>query len=240
MRDYDIWTYNSGLIFTFLQNYSIYANIGTGFQLPKNEGKYAATAPDESEFTQWEIGFKASPIEQIILRYAYFQSKNTDEITGSLSGSTWSYSHQGESRRNGHEIEVNLIPYEGLQLFGAYTYQEATYEEGTNADKWVPAVPENILKLGAEYVFPFGTAVRCWYNNVGRWYTNSSNTASYGGYEGVDLKLSHCFAEKWTAAFDVKNLLDESYSEYVTSSSGNNIYSGSNGRYFQLTLKYVF
>lgn len=240
MRDYDIWTYNSGLIFTFLQDYSIYANIGTGFQLPQNEAKYAATAPDESEFTQWEVGLKASPVKQIMLRYAYFQSKNTDEITGSLSGSTWTYNHEGESHRHGHEIEVNLMPFESLQFFGAYTNQEATYEEGAKSGKWVPAVPESILKLGAEYVFPFGTAVRCWYNNVGKWYTNSTNTASYGGYEVVDLKISHCFAEKWTAAFDVKNLLDESYSEYVTSSSGNNIYAGSNGRYFQVTLKYTF
>ena len=242
MRDYDIWTYTTGAIFTFLPNYSIYGNVGTGFQLPQNDAKYPADAPDESSFTQYEVGVKANPVKQIMLRYAYFQSKNDDEITGSYNSTTneWVYTHEGESSRYGHEVEINFMPVENLQFFGAYTRQEATFEEGTKDGDWVPAVPEYILKLGFEYAFPFGTALRCWYNDVGKWYTRSDNTAEYDGYQVFDFKVSHQFSDGWAVAFDVKNLFDESYSEYVSNWSGSNQYAGSDGRYLQATLKYTF
>ena len=240
LRDYDIWTYTGGVIFTFLQNYSIYGNVGTGFQLPQNDAKFPEDAPDESEFCQYEIGLKATPVEQVMVRYAYFQSTNDDEITGSYNATTneWVYSHEGKTLRCGHEIELNLMPLENLQFFGAYTVQEATYEEGALDGNWVPAVPEYILKVGAEYIFPFGTALRCWYNDVGKWYTRSDNTTDYDGYQVFDLKVSHPIADSWTVSFDAKNLFDEDYSEYVSNWSGSNQYAGSPGRYFQITLRY--
>ena len=242
LNDYDIWTYTAGMIFTFLPNYSVYANVGTGFQLPQNEAKYGADAPDESNFVQYEGGIKLNPIEQLMVRCAYFYSINDDEITGSYNSGTneWTYSGEGESLRKGFEIEVNIMPLENLQFFGAFTSQKATYEEDTYEGNWVPAVPESILKLGVEYIFPWKTSLRLWYNDVGKWYTRKDNTASYGGYEVVDLKISHMFSDKWTASFDIKNLFDESYSEYVSNWSGSNQYAGSDGRYFQLTLKYAF
>ena len=133
MRDYDIWTYTGGAVFTLLQNYSFYSNVGTGFQLPQNEAKFPKDAPDENEFFQGEVGLKASPVEQILFRYAYFQSTNDDEITGSFDSraNEWVYSHEGESHRRGHELELNVMPVENFQLFGAFTYQKATYEEGS-------------------------------------------------------------------------------------------------------------
>ncbi len=244
LSDYNIWTYSAGVIYTFLPNYSIYANVGTGFQLPKNEAKYASDAPDESNFIQYEGGIKASPIEQIMIRYAYFYSVNDDEITGTYDSiaNEWGYSYQGETVRKGHEIEINLMPLENLQFFGAYTYQEATYEDDSKSyyGNHVSAIPESILKLGVEYIFPTNTSLRVWYNKVGKWYTRSDNTDSYGGYDVVDLKIAHTFSDQWTISFDVKNLFDETYSEYVSNWSGYNQYSGSDGRYLQLTVKYTF
>jgi outer membrane receptor protein involved in Fe transport len=85
---------------------------------------------------------------------------------------------------------------------------------------------------------PFGTALRCWYNDVGKWYTRSDNTTEYDGYQVFDFKISHPIKEHWTVSLDVKNLFDEDYSEYVSNWSGSNQYAGSPGRYFQITLKY--
>jgi outer membrane receptor protein involved in Fe transport len=41
-----------------------------------------------------------------------------------------------------------------------------------------------------------------------------------------------------TLALDVKNLTDETYSEFISFRSGKNQYAGSNPRAFYLTLKY--
>ncbi len=240
VQNYDIWTYSGGLILTFLQGYSFYANAGTGFQLPQNDAKFGEDAPDASEFYQYEVGFKASPVEQVMVRYAYFDSTNEDEITGSYNAANneWTYSLEGGTHRTGHEIELNLMPLKNLQFFGAYTLQEAKYEEGAKSGNWLAAVPEYILKVGAEYILPFGTALRCWYNDVGKWYTRSDNTTDYDGYQVFDFKISHPIADQWTVSFDAKNLFDEDYSEYVSNWSGSNQYAGSNGQYFQVTLKY--
>jgi outer membrane receptor protein involved in Fe transport len=241
MRSYDIWTYSGGAIFTFLDDYSIYGNVGTGFTLPVKGAKYEANAPDEADLLHWELGFKAQPVDWLLFRYAYFQSTNDDEITWRAG----SYVHEGETFRRGHEVELSVMPVESLEFFAAYTNEKATYEEGAIEGNWVSSIPEYILKLGAEYRTPFGTAFRAWYRDVGKWYTTADNLNSYEGFEVVDLKISHPILSHWNLALDIKNLFDEDYSEYVgywTDPFGvpDNQYAGSDGRYFQLTLKYDF
>lgn len=241
MEEYDVWTYSGGAILTFLDDYSIYGNMGTGFTLPRGSAKYHPNGPDEADLFHWEFGFKARPIEWMLLRYAYFQSKNDDEIRWSAG----EYRYEGETLRRGHEVELSLMPIEGLEVFGAFTYEEATYEEGVNDGNWVPGVPKHILKIGAEYTTLFGTAFRIWYRDAGKWYTTSDNQHSYEGYEVVDLKISHSIFSHWNLALDVKNLFDEDYSEYVgywTDPFGvaDNQYAGSDGVYCQVTLKYDF
>ncbi|MDY6971362.1 MAG: TonB-dependent receptor, partial [Thermodesulfobacteriota bacterium] len=241
MEEYDVWTYSGGAVLTFLDDYSIYGNVGTGFTLPIGGAKYQDNAPDEADLFHWEVGFTASPIEWMLVRYAYFQSKNDDEIRWSAG----EYNYEGETLRRGHEVELSLIPVESLEFFFAYTYEKATYEENTNDGNRVPSIPKYILKLGAEYRAPFGTAFRVWYRDTGKWYTTADNEHSYEGYEVVDLKISHTIFSQWDLALDVKNLFDEDYSEYVgywTDPFGmpDNQYAGSNGIYFQVTMKYDF
>ena len=130
------------------------------------------------------------------------------------------------------------MPVENLQLFGAVTYQKATYEEGSYDGNWIPAIPKYILKAGAEYAFPFGTVLRCQYNDVGKWYTSKSNSSDYGGYQVLDLRISQRIADNWTVSFDAKNLFDETYSEYVSNWSGTNQYAGSDGSCFLLSVRY--
>ena len=73
MRDYDIWRASGGVIYSFQEHYSLYANTGTGFQLPQGSDKYQVNAPSESDLLHWEIGTKAE-WEHVLLRYAYFHS----------------------------------------------------------------------------------------------------------------------------------------------------------------------
>jgi outer membrane receptor protein involved in Fe transport len=54
------------------------------------------------------------------------------------------------------------------------------------------------------------------YNDVGKWDTNSENTASYGGYRVIDVNAYQVLARNWSVALDVKNLLDSKYSEFVS------------------------
>ncbi|MCI5210109.1 MAG: TonB-dependent receptor, partial [Candidatus Electrothrix sp. ATG2] len=73
--------------------------------------------------------------------------------------------------------------------------------------------------------------------------TTADNLHSYPGYEVVDVQAAQEIGDSWKLALDIKNLLNEEYSEYVGYWSDpygvpDNQYAGSDGRYIGLTLSY--
>lgn len=236
MKDYDVTTYKGGLIVTPIENYSIYGNIGTTFALPNKIDKYDEDSHDERDFFFWEAGFKAQPWQGLLFRYAYFDYK---EDGMAFEGGEWI--SQGDAQRKGHELELNAMPWDSLEFFISYTYHDAQYENGPNAGNELTNVPEYIWKVGAQYTLPrTDTQVRIWYTDVGKWYTNATNENFYEGYQIVDLKLIQPLGKLWTISFDVNNLTDETYSEFVGYWSGENQYAGSNARSYYLSLAYEF
>jgi iron complex outermembrane recepter protein len=236
MKDYDVTTYKGGLIVTPVEKYSFYANAATTFALPSGTAKYAENAPDERDYFFWEIGLKGEPWDWLLFRYAYF-----DQEEDGLALVNGEWVSQGDARRKGHEFEVNAIPWHSLELFTSYTIYDAEYETGPNEGKELAHIPEYIWKLGAQYTLPWeSTQIRAWYNDVGEWYTNATNDNSYEGYETLDVKVIQSLGKKWTVSFDVKNLTDETYSEFVSYWSGENQYAGSNARSYYVTVMYDF
>ena len=235
MKDYDVVTYKGGIIGNITDRYSLYANVGTTYQLPYKTDKYKADAPDEKDLWYWEVGIRANPVDWAFVRYAYF--RNSEDLTRWIEGV---YVNEGDTIRRGHELEVNITPFAGLEVFTALTLQEAEYDGGENDGNELPHIPDYIWKLGLQYELSQGSGVRIWYNDVGKWYTDSANDHDYEGYSVVDLKIYHRLAEKWMLSLDIKNLFDETYSEFVSHWSGTNQYAGSNAQAFYVTLKYDF
>ncbi|MBI9087935.1 MAG: TonB-dependent receptor [Desulfobacterium sp.] len=234
MKDYDVTTYKGGITITPLERYSFYANAATTFQLPNGTAKYVENAGNERDFFYWELGFKADPVDWISFRYAY--SEQEEEIFREIQG-VWV--DEGDGIRKIHEVELNLFPLEHLELFTSYTYHDTEYTKGPNAGNELRCIPGYIWKLGMEYTLPWKTTeLRIWYTDADAWYTDGSNQHAYEGYRTVDFKVIQHISDKWTLALDVKNLTDETYSEYVSFWSGENQYAGSNPRAFYLTLKY--
>ena len=236
MKDYSVTTYKGGLIVTPIEKISFYANAATTFALPTTTNKYVANAPDERDFLFWEMGVKTQPWDWLLLRYAYF-----DQEEDGLAFVNGEWVSQGDAERKGHELEINLMPMEGLELFSSYTYHNAEYTTGPNAGKKLTCVPDYIWKIGAQYALPWkSTQIRAWYNDVGEWKTDATNLHDYEGYHTVDLKVIQTLAQSWTLTLDIKNLTDETYSEFVSYWSGENQYAGSNERAYYLSVMYEF
>jgi iron complex outermembrane receptor protein len=233
MDDYNVTTYKTGIIGNITDRYSIYANIGSTFTLPKKELKYAKEHPDETDLLFREIGLKANPFDWLFLRYAYYYSD--DDIVAFVAGD---YVDQGQAIRQGHEIEVNIFPFRGLTLFTSLTLDDSKFDGGPYDGNLVTTVPKHIWNVGIQYDSPFGAGGRFWYRDVGKWYTDQSNKHSYGGYETADLTLYYTFARKWMVAFDLKNLFDEEYAEFVGYWSGTKQYMSSNPRAYYVSLRY--
>ena len=236
MKDYSVSTYKGGLIVTPIEKFSFYANAATTFALPTTTNKYVENAADERDFLFWEVGFKAQPWNWLLFRYAYF-----DQEEDGLALVDGEWVSQGDAERKGHELEINLMPLPFLEFFSSFTIHDAQYTNGDNAGNDLAHVPDTIWKIGAQYTFPWETTqIRAWYNDVGEWNTDASNEHSYEGYETIDVKLMQTLAKSWTVTLDIKNLTDETYSEFVSYWSGENQYAGSNGRAYYLTVMYEF
>jgi iron complex outermembrane recepter protein len=233
MDDYDITTYKGGIIGNITERYSLYANIGTAFTLPKKGAKYDESHADVQDLLFTEVGLKASPFDWLMIRYAYFYSE--EDVQSFIAGE---YISEGDAIRKGHEVEANVWLNEGLEVFSSLTLDNSKFDGGENDGNWVTTVPQYIWKVGIQYDAPFKTKFRIWYTDVGKWYTDASNEHSYDGFQTTDLTISHLLADKWTIALDVKNILDEEYAEFVSYWSGENQYMPSNPRTFFLTLRY--
>jgi iron complex outermembrane receptor protein len=236
MKDYDVTTYKGGIIVTPVEKYSFYANAATTFALPKGTDKYSVNAPNERDYFFWEVGFKAQPWNWCLFRYAYF-----DQEEDGLELVDGEWISQGDAQRKGHELELNLMPVDCLEFFSSFTAHDAEFTTGPNTGNNVSNVPETIWKLGVQYTMPWETTqIRAWYNDVGQWNTDSTALHAYKGYETIDLKVMQNLAQSWTLTLDIKNLTDETYSEFVSYWSGENQYAGSNARSYYLSVMYAF
>jgi len=233
MDDYDLTTYKAGVIGNISPKYTLYANLGTAYTLPKKDAKYLEHYEDVQDLFFWEIGFKANPVDWLLLRYAFYNSE--EDVYREVMGE---YVNEGDAVRMGHEVELSLLPADGLEIFSCLTMDHSTYDGGENDGNWITAVPEYIWKVGLQYDATFGTGARIWYTNLGRWYTDTANDHSYGGYQTTDLTVYHNFVRKWTISLDIKNLFDEKYAEFVGYWSDSNQYMSSNPRAFYLSLRY--
>jgi iron complex outermembrane receptor protein len=233
MKTYSVPTYKGGIVGSVLKDYSLYGNIGTTFRLPNKDTKYLQEPPPVAALLFWEMGLKARPLDSLMLRYAYFQS--TERATLFVQGQ---YVDDGKARRAGHEVELSAGPWHGAELFTAVTVHDARYLGGANDGKWVPTVPRFIWKVGVQAETPWGTGGRVNLSDVGMWNTDSANEHSYVGYRFVDLTVSQVLMKGWSAALDVKNLLNAKYAEFVGFWSGSNQYMPSNPRTVFLSLRY--
>ncbi|MBU1172442.1 MAG: TonB-dependent receptor [Proteobacteria bacterium] len=233
MDEYNVTTYKGGIIGNITDWFSVYANVGTTFTLPKKDEKYAENHREVNDLLFTEMGLKANPYEWLLLRYAYFHSK--EDVVTEIAGE---YVSQGDAVRKGHEVEIDVMPLNGLQIFTSLTLDDSTFDGGSNDGNWVTSVPEYIWNMGIQYDSSFGTGARLWYRNVGKWYTDETNEHSYDGYETTDLTVYQSIAKKWILSLDVKNLFDQTYAEFVGYWSGANQYMSSNPRAFYLSMRY--
>ena len=233
MKTYSVPTYKGGIVGNIIENVSVYGNAGTTYRLPDGADKYLHPNPSVAMLFFWEAGLKATLFELLTLRGAYFQS--TEKLTRLDAGQ---YVDDGKARRSGGEGEVSFGPWKHVELFTALTVHDAHYVGGQNAGNLVASIPKYIFKFGVQAETPWGTGGRVQYNDVGKWDTDPANTHSYGGYRVLDLNAYQVLARNWSIALDVKNVLDEKYSEFVGYWNNSNQYMPSLPRTVYASLRY--
>jgi iron complex outermembrane receptor protein len=227
-QDDSALTGRAGLVYLFDGVIAPYASYSTSFE--PLAGVAASGEPFKpTKAEQYEIGIKYEPKDWPGLVTLGAFDITQRNLRTAVTDQPGKYDQLGEVRTRGVELEVRLSPLPGLNLIGAYTYQDAEIAKdkpastgGASAEGKTPyMVPTHLASLWGDYRIQdgalaglgFGAGVRY----VGATWADTQNTVKVPDYVLVDAALSYDLGrlaprlEGVDATFNVKNLFDEKY-----------------------------
>ncbi|WP_255176148.1 TonB-dependent receptor [Bordetella genomosp. 5] len=155
-----------GVVWSALPTLDLYANVAEGFRSPAAQqispsgtlgplgarGGAANTSIAPSKVRSYDLGFTASPSENLAVAGAVYYTENEDEIVLTAPDT---YSSVGETTRKGFELEARWRATRGFSVYASYgRILEAEIKNplpGTGARL---SVPKDIIKAGVEYGMP--------------------------------------------------------------------------------------
>jgi iron complex outermembrane receptor protein len=159
------------LAYAFNPEFLVYTSYSQGFQSGGFDGRAASLADtrelDNQEVTNYEFGLKSTWFDdRVVLNASYFYNlleKGTRIPVPTLTASGQLAQSQGlgaEALVRGGELEVSLLPLEGLQLTGSLGVQRSkiTKVDGNRTldTKRLPIVPNYTMNFGLDYERPIG------------------------------------------------------------------------------------
>lgn len=225
--------------------YSLYGNWGRTFQAGTGAGAYkipprtADLSPSLND--GWEAGVKFRPAAWLEGRVAYWEQLASNEVKRKLNDPSGDYDNLGKTRRRGVDLQANLRPMAGLNLWFAYAFQMARIVDpgpgdGATAGKQIDHVPDRMVSAGLDYQATPALRLSLWGSAQSSYYLEKTNsTGRYGAYALLNAGLGYRLAKSVMLDLQVKNLADRYY-EYVWNDGTQNLHSPAPGRSFQATL----
>ncbi|MEQ8823317.1 MAG: TonB-dependent receptor [Filomicrobium sp.] len=232
----DALTWSTSASYRFAAtNTRVHASVGRGIVNPSFFEQFGTIfsqflanpnlTPEES--LGWDVGVEQKLFGgKMIVDVTYFNATLTDEITtvgvfDPLSNSfvTTPINLDGESDRQGIEVQATVMPLPGLLIGASYTYLDATEPDGT------PEVrrPENAFGLNVAYTFlddraTIGADVTYNGGDTQRDFSDasfSSPKVSVEEYFVVDLNASYKVSDEVKVYGVLNNAFDEDYEEVL-------------------------
>lgn len=183
---------------------------GTGFlsNLEKEKGR------------SWEVGMELYPLSNLKWGVTAYRIDMSDEITYVGTFPTGYNQNIGHSRHEGVEINISWLPVKMLRLYGNFTYQKASFEDGEYNKRELPLVPNRMANLGMEIALPYEVTVRPELRYVGDAFLSGdyANTGEkLGSYTLLNLYLQYRPRIKnfpLTAFLGIENIMGVEYSSY--------------------------
>ncbi len=221
-----------GLRSTVYEGLDLRASASNGFSLPNSADKYDQELDLEPvQLWQYELGASYTGVRWLELDAVGFVLNTSNEIFESPPGSG-DLVNVGRTMRSGIETEAVVKPLPGLRIRGTFSYITTSVEENPEllfVGKSLVNIPQTIGMFDVSYALPSGLGARYMIRDVGSYFTNSDNTASYDGYTVSNLFLFYNFdqtsARSGRAFVEVRNLFDAEYSETVFGDVGSQIFT---------------
>jgi iron complex outermembrane recepter protein len=250
MNDYGtIWQPKFSAVVTPIEGYNLYGNWGRTFQIGLAAGAYKipprTTDLSPSINDGWEVGLKFKPVDWFDGRIAYWEQLASDEVRRKLNDPTGDSENLGETKRRGLDFQFNVIPLDQVNLWFAYSLQEAEVitpgaTEPTQLGKEIDHTPDFILSGGIDYRPIEKLRTSLWAYAQGDYYPERTNaTAQFGDYFLINATIAYQLTKAVGLEFQARNLTDEYY-EYVWHDGTQTLHSPGDERAFYGTINVQF
>ncbi len=239
--DADAFTPKLGLNWYVNEDVLIYASYSEGFKSGGHNVDFIQTLEelpyDEETAQSFEVGLKSTFAEgRVRLNLAYFDTTFEDfqvqqfqQLSPTVS--RIAISNAAEANTSGVEMELTVIPVDGLTLMANAAWIDAEFDKFQNCNSGVdctgndlPYAPELKYYLSAEYEFPVSQRgdqmyIRWDYSDTDDYFTHPENTPVLREVEGYDIhnaRIGFISADgKWDIALWGKNLSDSDHLRFA-------------------------
>jgi iron complex outermembrane receptor protein len=201
-RTMDAWSPAGGVLYTPLPWLSVYANVGTAFQVPTTTELANPSGPGfnpdigPQTSVTYEIGGRGDWGGRLSLGIAAYRIDIDDElIPFETPAGEIAFRDAGRSRRWGTELEWQAMPRADLTWNGAFTWLAARYvdydtDAGDFDGNTEPGIPSWQLYQELAWQHASGLRVALEAFVVSDMFVDDANTASSRGYELLNLRAS--------------------------------------------------
>jgi iron complex outermembrane receptor protein len=259
--DYDEWLPKFSVAYDFTDDVMTYVSASKGY-ITGGYNYYPTPPVTQETFTydpeytwNYEAGVKTTWLNNklranLALFYIDIKDKQVsvvDQFTTQIT-----ISNAAEAHSQGMELELEMRPIRGLDIFAGFGYTEAKFDDFTAIDKktgvltdyednYLQFVPKYTYNLGVQYRHESGFFGRVDLLGKDKVYGGYANIAEANSYETVNLRLGY-EREHLDFILWCKNIFDEEYLTHVSHNSGTGYDMGvyAPPRTFGATLTYRF
>jgi vitamin B12 transporter len=206
-------------------NARIRGSYGTSFQAPSFFQLFSSYGdpglqPESGE--GWDLGYEQSLADgKLYFSTTLFGNEVTDKIIFSFNSFT--YANEAFYESQGVENALRFQVAENAIASLAYTYSDANYLDGTEAER----VPRNIISLGLDYSPAKNLTLTTTAIAVSSQYSTLTSPTKQDGYTVVNIAAQYTVNEHTQLWARIDNLLDEDYEEVQTfQTAGFSVYAG--------------
>lgn len=236
---FDHFSPKLGAVYTLTQEHDIYANYRHGFRVPSATQLFrAGSTTNTTELSpvttdSFEIGLRGKFFDWLHYDTAVYHMIVQDDIVSYIDGNDRKVTNAGETEHQGVELSLygQVTPEWGFRTAWSYSNQEYKdytaiigfpAQEINYAGYDVGKAPKTLGNSALHYTPRYlpKTSFELEWEHMGKYYTDETNTAEYGGHNLLNFRTGYDVTERVEVYGRVMNLTDRRYSTYTSNQVG--------------------
>lgn len=221
----DNFTYTINPSYIIADRYKLFVNVSSAYRVPSLYqlfSEYGNLNLKPETATSYEAGFELDFSEKLNLSLAYFKRDVEDVIDfGQTVPGKFGYINQNRQKDKGFEIELGFKPASALNLNAFYAFVDGEVTTPVNSTFNLFRRPKNSYGANAGIELSKAISLNLIYkftdDREDRYFDSSTFEtveAALGSYNMLDAYVQYKPANRLTLFTDIKNILDEKYTEF--------------------------